>query len=49
MRKQKFNPNLRVYFQAKDTLEGGEQNWAEIGPSLAFHIKKRSDLTDIAG
>jgi hypothetical protein len=43
----KFNPNLRGYFQAKDTREGGESETAEIGPSLDFHIKKRSDLSDI--
>jgi len=35
----RFHPNIRIYFQAKDTREGGEQNSAEIGPSLDFHIK----------
>ena len=44
----KFDPNLRVYFQAKDTREGGAQNSAEIGPSLDFHIKPLEKLRDIA-
>ena len=44
----RFNPNLRIYFQAKDTREGGEQNSAEIGPSLDFHIKVLSELAEIA-
>jgi hypothetical protein len=44
----KFDPNLRVYFQAKDTREGGAQNSAEIGPSLDFHIKSLEKLRDIA-
>jgi len=37
-----------VYFQAKDTREGGAQNSAEIGPSLDFHIKSLEKLRDIA-
>ena len=32
----RFNPNLRIYFQAKDTREGGEQNSAEIDPVSTF-------------
>src|SRR5262249_39272022 len=43
----RFNPNLRVYFQVKDAREGGEQNSAEIGPSLDFHVKKLSELANI--
>jgi hypothetical protein len=43
----RFNPNVRMYFQAKDTREGGEQNSGEIGPSLDFHIKKLSELAEI--
>lgn len=42
------DPNLRVYFQAKETREGGEPTTAEIGPSLDFHIKELSKLRDIA-
>ena len=44
----RFNSNVRVYFQAKDTREGGESTTAEIGPSLDFHIKELSKLRDIA-
>ena len=44
----RFDPNLRVSFQAKDTREGGAQNKAEIGPSLEFHIKSLEKLHEIA-
>jgi len=43
----RFNPNLRIYFLAKDTRKGGEQESAEIGPSLDFHTKTLSELTEI--
>ena len=43
-----FNPNLGVYFQAKDTREGGMPMTAEIGPSLQFHLKALQKLTEIA-
>ena len=43
----RFDPNWRVYFQAKDTREGGAQNTAEIGPSLAFHLKPWEKLCQI--
>jgi hypothetical protein len=43
----KFNPNLRVYFQAKETREGGAPTTAEIGPSFDFHVKRLDGLTDI--
>jgi hypothetical protein len=43
----RFDPNLRVYFQAKDTREGGAQNTAEIGPSLDFHVKSLQKLREI--
>lgn len=45
----KFNPDVRVYFQAKETREGGEPTTAEIGPSLDFHLRELSKLRDIAG
>jgi hypothetical protein len=45
----KFNSNVRVYFQAKETREGGEPTTAEIGPSLDFHLQELSKLRDIAG
>src|SRR3974390_3256130 len=44
----RFNPNLRAYFQAKDTREGGEPTTAEIGPSLDFHMKSLQKLVEIA-
>ena len=43
----RFDPNWRVYFQAKDTREGGAQNTAEIGPSLDFHLKPWEKLSRI--
>lgn len=44
----KFDPNWRVYFQAKETREGGEPTTAEIGPSLNFHLKSLEKLREIA-
>lgn len=44
----KFDPNFRVYFQAKDTREGGMPTTAEIGPSLEFHLKPLQKLGEIA-
>lgn len=43
----RFNPNLSVDFQAKDTREGGEPTSAEIGPSLDFHVKWLQKLVEI--
>ena len=43
----KFDPNFRVYVQVKETREGGAPTTAEIGPSLDFHVKKLSELSDI--
>jgi len=43
----RFDPNWRVYFQAKDTREGGSQDTAEIGPSLDFHLKSLEKLREI--
>lgn len=34
----RFDPNFRVYFQAKETREGGVPTTAEIGLSLDFHL-----------
>ena len=44
----RFDPNFRVYFQAKETREGGAPTTAEIGPSLDFHVKALEKLHDIA-
>jgi len=44
----RFNPKLRVYFQAKETREGGEPTTAEVGPSLDFHLKSLQKLAEIA-
>jgi hypothetical protein len=43
----KLNPDVRAYFQAKETREGGIPTTAEIGPSLDFYLKKLSRLVDI--
>ena len=43
----RFNPNIRIYFQARGTREAGEQNSAEIGPSIDYHIKSLNDLAEI--
>jgi hypothetical protein len=43
----KLNPDLRVYFQAKETREGGAPTTAEIGPSLDVYLKKLSKLVDV--
>ncbi len=34
-----FNPNARVYFQAKDDREGGDPIQATLGPSVQFFLK----------
>ena len=44
----RFDLNFRVYFQAKETREGGAPTTAEIGPSLDFHIKSLEKLSEIA-
>ena len=43
----KLNPDVRIYFQAKETREGGSPTTAEIGPSLDLYLKKLSQLVDI--
>ena len=35
----RFNPNPRIYFEAKYTRERGERESAEIGPNLTFMSK----------
>ncbi len=44
----KFDPNFRAYVQVKETRKGGAPTTAEIGPSLDFHVKELSGLSDIA-
>jgi hypothetical protein len=44
----KLNTNVRVYFQAKQTREGGLPVTAEIGPSAEIYLKRLSSLVDIA-
>ena len=34
-----MNSHVRVYFQAKETREGGDPTQAEIGPSVEFYLK----------
>ena len=43
----KLNPDVRAFFQAKETREGGIPTTAESGPSLDFYLKKLSRLVDI--
>lgn len=42
----KLNPKTQVYFQAKETREGGMPTQAEIGPSLEFYLKPWLKLKD---
>jgi hypothetical protein len=44
----RLDPNWRLYFQAKETREGGALTTAEIGPSLGFHLKSLQRLREIA-
>jgi Protein of unknown function (DUF2490) len=43
----KLNSDLRIWFQAKETREGGDPTTAEIGPSLDFYLKPWIKLKDI--
>lgn len=42
----KLNSDVRVYFQAKETREGGLPVTAEIGPSVEIYLKRLSRLID---
>ncbi len=42
----KLQPDLRIWFQAKETREGGDPVTAEIGPSLDFYLKPWLKLKD---
>jgi hypothetical protein len=42
-----LNSDLRVWFQAKETREGGVPTQAEIGPSLDFYIRSLPKLARI--
>lgn len=42
-----FDPNFRMYFQAKETREAGAPTTAEIGPSLDFHLMSMEQLREI--
>lgn len=43
----KVNPNVQVYFQVKDTREGGDPTQVEIGPSIEFYLKPLIRLKDV--
>lgn len=43
----KLNPDLRIWFQAKQTREAGDPTSAEIGPSLDFYLKSWLKLKDV--
>ena len=38
---------VRIYFQAKETREGGAPTTAEIGPSIDIYLRSLSKLVDI--
>ncbi len=42
----RLNSDVRVYFQAKETREGGLPVTAEIGPSVEIYLKRLSRLID---
>ena len=43
----KLQPELRIWFQAKGTREGGSASQAEIGPSLDWYVKPWVKLKDV--
>jgi hypothetical protein len=43
----KLNSDVRIYFQAKQTREGGLPVTAELGPSIEVYLKRLSSLVDI--
>lgn len=43
----KISSPVRVWFQAKETREGGAPTTAELGPSLDFYVKSPVKLADI--
>jgi hypothetical protein len=44
----KVNSEVRFYFQAKQTREGGDPTQAELGPSVEFYLKPWLKLKDAA-
>jgi hypothetical protein len=43
----KVNSHVRVYFQAKQTRQGGDPTQAELGPSIEFYFKPLVTLRDL--
>ena len=43
----KLKPDLRLLFQAKETIEGGDPPTAELGPSIDFYLKPWIKLKDV--
>jgi hypothetical protein len=43
----KVNSNVTVYFQAKQTREGGDPTQGELGPSIEFYLKPLIKLKDV--
>jgi hypothetical protein len=43
----KLNPDVRVYFQAKDDRDGGDPVQATLGPSVDFYLKPLLKLKNI--
>ena len=44
----KMRSGPRLWFQAKETREGGEPTTAEIGPSIEFYMKPWARLKDVS-
>jgi hypothetical protein len=42
----RVNPLVQLYFQAKETREGGDPTQAEFGPSVEFYLKPWLKLKD---
>jgi hypothetical protein len=42
----RVNSDVRIYFQAKETREGGDPTKAELGPSVEFYLKPWLKLKD---
>ena len=44
----KLTSDVRIWFQAKETVEGGDPTTAEIGPTLDFYLKPSARLQQAA-
>jgi len=44
----KLNPNVRIYFQAKEDRDAGADSQATLGPSVQFSFKPLVKLKEVA-